>query len=158
MLSTIHTNDAPSAVTRLVDMGVEPYLVASSLVAVLAQRLVRVLCTDCREAYYPTPEALAEVGIKANGPVEAYRAVGCPRCHQTGYRGRLGIFELMVLDDELREYVSQSIDAKTIKRAAVKRGMSTLRADGARKVVEGLTSIDEVLRTSEDEGVSAGAL
>jgi len=158
VFSTIHTNDAPSAVTRLVDMGVEPYLVASSLVAVLAQRLVRVLCPDCREAYTPTPEALAEVGIRAKGPIQVYRARGCPRCHDTGYHGRVGIFELMVVDDAVRDQITQTMDAKSIKRTAVASGMSTLRADGARKVLDGTTSIAEVLRTSEDEGVSAGAL
>ncbi len=158
VFSTIHTNDAPSAVTRLVDMGVEPYLVASSLVAVLAQRLVRVLCTECREAYTPTPEALAEVGIRANGPVTVYRATGCATCHDSGYRGRVGIFELMVVDDAIRDQITQTLDAKSIKRTAVAGGMSTLRADGARKVIDGTTSIEEVLRTSEDEGVSAGAL
>ncbi len=158
VFSTIHTNDAPSAVTRLVDMGVEPYLVASSLVAVLAQRLVRVLCSECRELYEATPEALAEVGIRSTKAVKIYRTGGCDRCHQTGYYGRVGIFELMVIDDPLREKVTQTVDAKTIKRTAVERGMRTLRADGARKVLEGITSIEEVLRTSEDEGVSAGAL
>lgn len=158
VFSTIHTNDAPSAITRLVDMGVEPYLVASSLVAVLAQRLVRTLCTECREVYEALPEALAEVGIRSTKPVKVYRAGGCGRCHQSGYRGRVGIFELMLMSDPLRDKVTQTVDSKTIKRAAVEGGMRTLRTDGARKVLEGITSIEEVLRTSEDEGVSAGAL
>ncbi len=153
VFSTLHTNDAPSAITRLVDMGVEAYLVASSLVAVLAQRLVRVLCRECREAYTPTAEALAEIGIKSKGEVRLYRAVGCGKCHHTGYHGRVGIFELMLVDDAVRKLVTQSIDAKTIKQTAVQRGMNTLRADGAHKVLDGVTSIEEVLRATEEEGV-----
>jgi general secretion pathway protein E len=155
VFSTLHTNDAPSAVTRLVDMGVEAYLVASSLVAVLAQRLVRQLCRQCREPYLPTPEQLAEIGVRANGPVQVYRAVGCAACHHTGYRGRLGIFELMIVDDDIRALATQNIDAKTIKRKAIENGMKTLRVDGARKVLDGITSIEEVLRATEDEGVVA---
>jgi general secretion pathway protein E len=155
VFSTLHTNDAPSAITRLVDMGVEPYLVASSLVAVLAQRLVRVLCVECREGYQPTPESLAEIGVRATRPVTAYRAKGCPHCHQTGYRGRVGIFELMIVDDAIRSRVTQSTDAKTIKKVAVENGMQPLRVDGARKVLEGVTSLDEILRATEEEGVLA---
>ncbi len=157
VFSTLHTNDAASAVTRLVDMGVEPYLVGSSLVAVLAQRLVRVLCEECREAYQPTPAQLAEIGVRAtrNQPITVYRAIGCARCNHTGYHGRVGIFELMLVDDDLRNLVTQNIDSKSIKRKAVEKGMNTLRADGARKVVRGITSIAEVLRATEDEGVVA---
>ena len=155
VFSTLHTNDAPSAITRMVDMGVEAYLVASSLVAVLAQRLVRVLCKECREAYTPTADALAEIGIKSKDEVQVFRAVGCGQCHNTGYRGRVGIFELMLVDDAVRNLVTQSIDAKTIKRTAIERGMNTLRADGARKVLDGVTSIEEVLRATEEEGVVA---
>ena len=155
VFSTLHTNDAPSAITRMVDMGVEAYLVASSLVAVLAQRLVRVLCKECREAYVATAEALAEIGIRSKSEVQVFRPVGCGQCHQTGYRGRIGIFELMMVDDAIRNLVTQSIDAKTIKRTAIQRGMNTLRADGARKVLDGVTSIEEVLRATEEEGVVA---
>jgi general secretion pathway protein E len=155
VFSTLHTNDAPSAITRLVDMGVEPYLVASSLVAVLAQRLVRVLCPDCREAYTPTPAELAELGVRSAEPAKAFRPKGCHRCHHTGYFGRVGIFELMVLDDELRSLIIQSSDAKSIKRLAVSRGMHPLRQDGARKVLLGTTSIEEVVRATEEEGVVA---
>ncbi len=155
VFSTLHTNDAPSAITRMVDMGVEAYLVASSLVAVLAQRLVRVLCKECREAYTPTAEALAEIGLKSKEEVQVFRAVGCGQCHHTGYRGRVGIFELMLVDDAVRNLVTQNIDAKTIKRTAIQRGMNTLRADGARKVLDGVTSIEEVLRATEEEGVVA---
>ena len=157
VFSTLHTNDAPSAITRLVDMGVESYLVASSLAAVLAQRLVRVLCKECREAYQPTAEELLEVGIRAKGPIQVYRATGCPQCHDTGYKGRIGIFELMILDDSIRNLVTQSVDAKAIKRAAVQAGMHTLRVDGARKVLAGVTSLEEVVRaTEEEEGMAVG--
>ncbi len=155
VFSTLHTNDAPSAITRLVDMGVEPYLVASSLCAVLAQRLVRVLCTHCREPYAPSDESLAEIGIRASKPVRVFRAKGCGHCHGTGYQGRVGIFELMLVDDAVRERITQTSDAKTIKKVAVERGMQPLRVDGARKVLEGTTSIEEILRATEEEGVLA---
>jgi general secretion pathway protein E len=153
VFSTLHTNDAPSAITRLVDMGVEPFLVGSSLVAVLAQRLVRVLCQECREAYAATPEELKEIGVRPpERPVKVYRAKGCANCNFTGYRGRVGIFELMLIDDDLRSLVSQNIDSKTIKQAAVRKGMRTLRGDGALKVLQGITSSAEVLRATEEEG------
>jgi len=156
VLSTLHTNDAASALTRLVDMGVEPFLVGSSLVAVLAQRLVRVLCPHCKEGYNPTDVELQEIGIRPPGrPITLYRATSCGACSQTGYRGRMGIFELMTIDDEIRQLVSQNVDSKTIKKAAMAKGMGTLRADGARKVVAGLTSIAEVVRATEEEGSAA---
>jgi general secretion pathway protein E len=156
VFATLHTNDAPSALTRMVDMGVEPYLVGSSLVAVLAQRLVRVLCTECREAVEPSPEEMAEIGVRLrNGPARIYRAVGCPRCNHTGYHGRVGIFELMLVDDDIRAMLSQNVDAKTIKRKAMEKGMSSLRGDGARKVLRGITTVAEVLRATEEEGVVA---
>jgi len=156
VFSTLHTNDASSAITRLVDMGVEPFLVGSSLVAVLAQRLVRVLCPGCREPYEPSDEEFQELGVRRpEGPLTAYRPGGCAACGQTGYRGRVGIFELLAVDDDVRALVSQNVDSKTIKRTAVGRGMATLRLDGARKVLLGITSVAEVLRATEDEGVVA---
>ena len=156
VLSTIHTNDAPSAITRLVDMGVEPFLVGSSLVAVLAQRLVRILCSECREAYTTTHEELQEIGVKPpERDVTLYRSVGCPACNETGYHGRMGIFELMMVDDDIRSMVSRAIDSKTIKKAAVSKGMGTLRVDGARKVLRGITSVAEVIRATEEEGAIA---
>jgi general secretion pathway protein E len=156
VFSTLHTNDAPSAITRLVDMGVERFLVASSLVAVLAQRLVRVLCSGCREPYEPTAEELAELGVRPPPkPISVYRPGSCERCNYTGYRGRLGIFELMMIDDAIRELIAQNVDAKRIKRQAVASGMRTLRVDGARKVLRGVTSIAEVLRATEEETVVA---
>ncbi len=156
VLSTLHTNDAASALTRLVDMGVEPFLVGSSLIAVLAQRLVRVLCKSCKEAYTATDDELREIGIKPPGrPVTLYRGVGCPSCSHTGYRGRVGIFELMQIDDDIRGLLTQNVDAKTIKATAMRKGMGTLRADGARKVLAGTTSVAEVIRATEEEGSAA---
>ena len=156
VFSTLHTNDAPSAITRLVDMGVEPFLVASSLVAVLAQRLVRVLCADCRVPYEATREELLEIGIDTGGrPRKVYRAEGCAGCNYSGYRGRVGIFELMQIDDDIRGLVSQNIDSKTIKNMAVRKGMHSLRSDGARKVLAGITSVAEVLRATEEEAAVA---
>jgi general secretion pathway protein E len=155
VFSTLHTNDAASAITRLVDMGVEPFLVGSSLVAVLAQRLVRVLCEDCKRPHAATREELAEIGIEDTEGQEVYGPDGCVACNYTGYRGRLGIFELMQVDDEIRALVSQNIDSKTIRSAAVKKGMHTLRSDGARKVLSGRTSVAEVLRATEEEAAVA---
>ncbi|MEZ4216694.1 MAG: type II secretion system ATPase GspE [Myxococcota bacterium] len=156
VLSTLHTNDAASAITRLVDMGVEPFLVGSSLVGALAQRLVRVLCNECKEAYEATPEELSEIGVRHPGrPVKLFRPVGCATCSYSGYRGRLGIFELMLIDDEIRDMVTKNVDSKTIKHKAVSKGMGTLRGDGARKVLRGITSIAEVLRATEEEGAVA---
>ncbi|MFP8880604.1 MAG: ATPase, T2SS/T4P/T4SS family, partial [Myxococcota bacterium] len=149
----LHTNDAPSAITRLVDMGVEPFLVGSSLVAVLAQRLVRVLCRECKEGYTASDEEFGELGIEPPArPVQLFRQVGCAACHYTGYHGRVGIFELMLVDDEIRALVTQNIDSKSIKKCATGKGMNTLRADGATKVLNGVTSIAEVLRATEEEG------
>jgi general secretion pathway protein E len=153
VLSTLHTNDAASAITRMVDMGVEPFLVGSSLVAVLAQRLVRLLCLECREAYVASPEELLEIGVRAEGrEVTLYRARECEACSHTGYRGRLGIFELMVVDDRIRGMITSNIDSKSIKREAMNQGMGTLRADGARKVLSGVTSVSELMRATEEEG------
>ncbi|NRA09204.1 MAG: type II secretion system ATPase GspE [Myxococcales bacterium] len=155
VFSTLHTNDAASAITRLVDMGVEPFLVGSSLVAVLAQRLVRVLCTDCKSPHEATPEELHEIGIDSTHEIEIFGPEGCPSCNYTGYHGRLGIFELMHVDDDIRALVSQNIDSKTIRNTAMRKGMHTLRADGARKVLAGHTSVSEVLRATEEEATVA---
>ncbi len=156
VFSTLHTNDAAGAITRLVDMGVEAFLVGSSLAAILAQRLVRVLCPECKEAYEPTKAQLAELGVRAveNTP-SIFRPVGCAHCNHTGYRGRIGIFELLIVDDDIRNMITDNVDSKSIKRKAIEKGMATLRIDGARKVLRGVTSIAEVLRATEEEGVVA---
>ena len=156
VFSTVHTNDSAGAITRLVDMGVEPFLVASSLTAIVAQRLVRRLCMQCREAYQPTAEELREVGMKlddvrkAGNPI-IYRATGCPACSQNGYRGRTGIYEFMPVDDEIRQLVLKNVDAGTIKKAGVAKGMTTLLDDGARKVLLGETSVAEVLSVTQED-------
>jgi general secretion pathway protein E len=157
VLSTVHTNDAAGAVTRLVDMGVQPFLVASSLVGVLAQRLVRVLCPECRKPYAPTAEEREQAGLsddilrRAGNPKVVYKAQGCPACNQTGYQGRTGIYELMLVDDDIRALILKSVDSGAIKSAAVKHGMLTLLQHGAYKVARGITTAAEVLSvTAED--------
>jgi general secretion pathway protein E len=117
---------------------------------------VRVLCRDCREAYEASPEELAEIGVRPpSRPIRVYRPEGCAGCNYTGYRGRVGIFELMLVDDDLRGMVSQNVDSKSIKQKAQQKGMHTLRTDGARKVLQGMTSVAEVMRATEEEGVVA---
>jgi general secretion pathway protein E len=157
VLSTVHTNDAAGAITRLVDMGVQPFLVASSLVGVLAQRLVRVLCPECRKPYTPTKEEREQVGLsddiwrQAGNPAAIFRAQGCSACQNTGYQGRTGIYELMLVDDDVRQLILKSVDSATIKRAAVNHGMLTLLQHGAYKVARGITTAAEVLSvTAED--------
>ncbi|MBK8012371.1 MAG: type II secretion system ATPase GspE [Deltaproteobacteria bacterium] len=153
VLSTVHTNDAPGAMTRLVDMGVEPFLVSSTLIGVIAQRLVRTLCPKCKTAYEPTVEEMREIGIRGPDSQVFYREAGCHECLNTGYQGRAGIYELLVVNDEIRQLILKNTDAGTIKKAAVRNGMRTLLQDGARKALRGDTSIEEVLRVAKDEEV-----
>jgi type II secretory ATPase GspE/PulE/Tfp pilus assembly ATPase PilB-like protein len=148
VLSTLHTNDAPSAITRLLDLGVPPYLVASTLEAVLAQRLVRVLCTHCREAYVLESAQLRRLGDHASVPTRAWRATGCGHCRDTGYRGRQGVFELLIMSDTLRELTQSRASGDRLRAAAQRDGMHTLRADALRLMAEGITSLDEVLRVT----------
>jgi general secretion pathway protein E len=157
VFSTLHTIDAAGAITRLIDMGVEPFLISSSLVACMAQRLVRKLCVHCREVYEPTDEELFELSMTRADIAgkQIYRARGCPQCGSKGYRGRTGIFEILEIDDELRKLITRGIDSKTIGSQAVRSGMVTMRNDGARKVLEGVTSIAEVLRQTEEEAISS---
>jgi general secretion pathway protein E len=192
VLSTLHTNDAPSAVTRLVDMGVLPYQISSSVLAVLAQRLVRQLCKHCKAPYYPTNEQLLELGLdtarldgqlaelrraaattvigegstvgiadatKIAGPIDGrpredgllfFHGKGCETCGFTGYRGRLGIFELMIIDEPVRREILRGSDSKAIQRVSRNQGMRVLREDGARQVIAGVTSIDEVLAATQE--------
>jgi len=152
VFSTLHTNDTAGAITRLIDMGIEPFLVASSVVAILAQRLVRLLCPDCRQTYSPTPQELAKLGLKSGaGKPTFYRAVGCGSCKRTGYHGRTGIYEILLIDDEVRQMVLGKIDSNRVKNRAIEKGMRTLRDDGARKVMEGITTMEEVLRVTQEE-------
>ncbi|MBW2212465.1 MAG: Flp pilus assembly complex ATPase component TadA, partial [Deltaproteobacteria bacterium] len=183
VLSTLHTNDAPSAITRLVDMDVKAYQISSSVLAVLAQRLVRKLCEECKIPYAPTAQDLRELGIDAaiaqeklaelqrlaattvigrsnpptlpdpagadSGKLTFYHHAGCDVCSNTGYRGRIGIFELMMIDEPVRREILNNSDAKTIQRVAQQQGMRLLREDGARQVVAGITSVEEVLAATQ---------
>ncbi len=205
VLSTLHTNDAPGAITRLVDMGIQPFQISSSVMAVLAQRLVRQLCSRCKEPYRATREDLIELGVdtdhinetisalkqvaattvlgqskNASGELEDaptlvrppefessnlggdptlpvfFRARGCDECSHTGYRGRLGIFEMMVIDEPVRREILKNSDSKTIQRVACRQGMRLLREDGARQVIAGVTSVDEVLAATQAGESEAG--
>ena len=154
VFSTLHTNDSCAAITRLLDMGIEPFLVSSSLIAVMAQRLIRKVCPSCRVEYRPPMEELRQLGVTIDmledNPV--YRiGPGCEACKLTGYRGRLGIHELLVIDDEVRNLIMRSADSAEIRRAAAAKGMTTLREDGADKIMAGITTIDEVLRVTQDD-------
>lgn len=158
VFSTLHTNDAAGATTRLSDMGVEPFLVASSMLGVIAQRLIRRVCKECREPHTPTEFEMHELGPafarmsqEIGGVPEIYRAVGCPSCANTGYSGRTVIHELLLMNEEVRALVVEQADASRIKKAALKGGMVPLREDGIRKVLEGTTTIDELMRATHAE-------
>jgi hypothetical protein len=148
VLSTVHTNDAPGAVTRLVDLGLEPFMVASSLVGVVSMRLVRTLCPKCREPYEAGASNLNRLttGHPAEGTITLYRGRGCNACHETGYMGRTGIFEVLELDETLRTLIVQGAPDSTIRHAAVEAGMRSIGEDGLRKVMDGLTTLEEVTR------------
>lgn len=167
VISTLHTNDAPTAITRLVDMGIEPFLVASSLSAVIAQRLVRILCPHCKEKYAPTDEELSVLQSYLSLPSESkekgepdlpfnkenfiklYRPVGCERCFKTGYHGRIGIFEILMVDYGMHSIILKNADSSTLKKYALSRGMKTLKDDGIEKAVSGITSLEEVIRVTQ---------
>ena len=151
VFSTLHTNDAPSAVTRLTDMGVEHYLVSSSLVAVLAQRLVRLLCPECKTPYEVGAADLRKLGYESDGAsTPMWRAKGCSHCAQTGYWGRVGIFEFMELDEGMRREIVNRADASTLRAAARERGMRTLKEDGWLKATSGVTTLEEILRVTQE--------
>lgn len=180
VLSTIHTNDAAGALTRLVEMDIEPFLVASSMIGIQAQRLVRVLCPHCKELYEPTRDQLIELGVDPDNPyagfdhpstgvyreaakrlsplqpihpdrVMLYQAVGCDECLGLGYRGRTGLYEMLMITDDIRALVLKNSDSNTIKKTALREGMVNLREDGSRKVLAGITTIEEVLRVTHDD-------
>ncbi|CAB4862140.1 unannotated protein [freshwater metagenome] len=149
VLSTLHTNDAPSAITRLTEMGIEPFLVGSAVDAVLAQRLARRLCVKCKEAYLPTDETLTAARVNwdlAAGMPTLYRPIGCPSCSGTGYKGRLALHEVMMVNEEIERLAVEHAPATEITAAALRSGMVTLRNDGLNKVLQGVTSLDEILR------------
>jgi general secretion pathway protein E len=151
VFSTLHTNDSASAITRLVDMGVEPFLISSSVLAVAAQRLVRVLCDNCKKTYQPSTIYLKSIGVSPDdfNQSQIYKAVGCERCISTGYKGRLGIFEIMVLNEHLKGLILETFDSNRIKNEAAKQKMASLRQDGLEKVLDGITTMEEVLRVTQ---------
>ncbi len=151
VLSTLHTNDSASAITRLVDIGAEPFLISSAVIAVVAQRLVRVLCQSCKTPYTPDTTDLQAIGMDADRSMNdgLFEARGCEACLQTGFKGRSGIFEILTMDQELKQIVLETFDSQRIKAAAVSKGMESLRQDGIRKVLAGTTTIAEVLRVTQ---------
>ncbi len=148
VFSTLHTNDAASGITRLIDMGIEPFLITSSFNAYLAQRLARKICPSCKEPFKPAPKMLAELGIKPSQLKggKLFHGKGCPECLNTGYSGRLGIFELLILTPGVRKMIMDHSESPLIKEYAMKEGMKTLLQDGLNKAIEGITTVEEVLR------------
>jgi type IV pilus assembly protein PilB len=153
VLSTLHTNDAPSTITRLVNMGIEPFLVSSSVILIAAQRLARKICPNCKEEQKLSDAALIKIGVPKNeiGKFKCYRGAGCSHCNNTGYRGRLALYEIMPMKDSMKELVLQGASGTDIKREALQLGMATLRMSGIRKVIDGMTSVDEILRVTFED-------
>ncbi len=147
VVSTLHTNDAPSTVNRLLNMGIEPFMVASSVILILAQRLARKICSNCKEEGTETPEALIEAGMKPEdiGTFTIYKGKGCDICSKTGYKGRVALYEVMPVGDSLRELILQGATADELKRKAIELGMKTLRMAGLQKIKEGMTTLEEVV-------------
>ncbi len=150
VLSTLHTNSAVGAVTRLEDMGVESFLLSSSVLGVLAQRLVRVLCEDCKESYQPNEKEAELLGVEPSNKITFFRAKGCSQCNQIGYRGRQGIYELLLVDDEIRTMIHNNESEQDIVKAA-RKSTTSIRADGRKQVLEGTTSLEEVLRVTRED-------
>ncbi|NWF92364.1 MAG: type IV-A pilus assembly ATPase PilB [Syntrophaceae bacterium] len=153
VLSTVHTNDAPGTITRLIDMGVEPFLISSAVILILAQRLVRKICSECKEQIKPNPQLLIDLGVP---PEEAksfpvYKGKGCTICNNTGYKGRLGLYEVMTMKEEIKDLVLARASASEIKKEAIRLGMKTLRQSGINKIRDGLTTIEEVLRSTMED-------
>jgi type IV pilus assembly protein PilB len=152
VLSTLHTNDAPTAITRLIEMGIEPFLVASAIDCVVAQRLARTLCTKCKRRTLIPARVLEDGGFHAAFDLEAYEPAGCGRCANTGYKGRIGLYEVMIVSQEIRKLVLERAPADQIGALAVQEGMRQLREDGLEKVKQGRTSIAEVVRVTGSAG------
>jgi type IV pilus assembly protein PilB len=150
VFSTLHTNDAPSAITRLVNMGIEPFLIAASVIGIMAQRLVRIICPACKEPYVPSKALIEKWGIKDKEDIALYRGKGCEQCKGTGYWGRNGVFELMVIDDELREMIISESSTVALRKKAQEKGMRLLAEDGVGKALRGLTTIEEIARVCEE--------
>ncbi|MCG2712448.1 MAG: Flp pilus assembly complex ATPase component TadA, partial [Candidatus Omnitrophica bacterium] len=153
IFSTLHTNDAPSAITRLVDMGIEAYLTAATVQAVLAQRLVRLLCPDCKQEYKPPKDEvkILELNTEAADKYKLYQAKGCAHCGFTGYKGRTGIFELLILDEQIRQLAHEHVPNTVIRESARKKGMTTLKEHAIEKVLGGLTTFQEVVRVTQSD-------
>lgn len=151
VFTTLHTNDAPGSLSRMVDMGAEPFLISSSLIGVVAQRLVRVLCDNCKEKYKPSPELIAELQLPKDKDYCFYKAVGCRHCSGIGYKGRIGIYEVMIMDEALRKLTVAKASSDEIMKEARKEGLITLREDGLLKAINGITSVEEVLRVTQAE-------
>ena len=150
VLSTLHTNDAPASITRLINIGVEPYLISAAVNAILAQRLVRKICSQCREEFTPTDEMREFLTLQGFTSEKMFKGKGCDKCRKTGYAGRLGIYELLVMDDSLRDMVTSNPDVNHLRKLCRERGLVTLREDGFQKVIQGLTTVDEILRVTEN--------
>jgi general secretion pathway protein E len=155
VLSTLHTNDAPSAITRLIDMGMEDFLLSSTIIGILAQRLVRVACPNCREPYSPDPAIVKEMKLESQRPSDwnVFSVKGCEKCSNTGYWGRTGIFEFLEITDGIRRLILEKRDSNIIKEIARKNGMRTLREDGWLKARQGVSTISEVLRVTQEEEI-----
>ena len=152
VISTLHTNDAPAAVTRLIDIGIPPYLIASSLVGIVAQRLIRTICPDCKEEYVPNQDSLARLNLDQNDlPFKFYRGAGCLNCNNTGFKGRTVIEEIMIVGQKLRELIQSSATADTLREAAMAMGMTTLGISGMKKIERGVTTIEEVLKAVHEK-------
>jgi general secretion pathway protein E/type IV pilus assembly protein PilB len=153
VFSTLHTNDAPSAVTRLIDMGVKPFLVASSCRAIMAQRLVRKLCQKCKEPHTPTPYEMQVLKLDPREleKTTLYRGRGCPECGKTGYRGRTGVYEIFELNDEVRQLIYERVPSNVLRARGREMGMRTLREDGVRKIMAGITTPEEVISVTQGD-------
>jgi type IV pilus assembly protein PilB len=153
VFSTLHTNDAPSTITRLRDMGVPPFLITATMEGVLAQRLVRKICKDCREQTMPSTETLAMLDLTPDDVVDKkfYRGRGCASCNNTGFKGRCGLFEMMVINDRIRELINRGASTEKVRDGALQSGMRSLRVAGLEKVYGGITTIEEVIRETVHE-------
>ncbi|MEW6410511.1 MAG: type II secretion system ATPase GspE [Nitrospirota bacterium] len=150
VFSTLHTNDSAGAVARLIDMGIEPFLISSSLLCVLSQRLIRRVCSSCRELYEPQPELLKQLGLENKVGVIFFNAKGCAECRDTGYSGRVGLYELLIITEAIRDLIVKKSSASVIKAEAVKKGFRTMREDGILKAMKGITTVEEVLRATQE--------
>jgi type IV pilus assembly protein PilB len=153
VLSTVHTNDAPGTITRLIDMGIEPFLISSAVILILAQRLIRKICMDCRETIKPPPQLLIDLGVPPDEvkSFTVYKGKGCTICNGTGYKGRLGLYEVMTMKEEIKELVLARASASEIKKEAIRSGMKTLRQSGMTKIKDGMTTIEEILRSTMED-------